>query len=109
MVTPLKVESTLTDRFQTTVPAMVRRALQLGKRDRINYTIRPDGAVLLSRAESTEVSDPVLDQFLVLLARDISTNTNHVKPLDARLAKRIQSLVKGMEVDLDQPLPADQE
>ena len=108
-MTPLKVESTLTDRFQTTVPAMVRNALHLGKRDRINYTIRPDGVVLLSRAEMTEANDPVLDMYLTLLAHDISTNTSRVKPFDARLAKRIQSLVKGMEVDLDQPLPADEE
>ena len=40
----LKVESTLTDRFQTTVPQSVRRALRLNKRDKIHFTIRPDDA-----------------------------------------------------------------
>ena len=35
MAATLEVESTLTDRYQTTVPETVRRALQLGKRDKI--------------------------------------------------------------------------
>ena len=38
MATKLEVESTLTDRYQTTVPETVRRALRLGKRDKIHYT-----------------------------------------------------------------------
>jgi antitoxin PrlF len=41
MPTSLDVESTLTDRYQTTVPETVRRALRLGKRDKIRYSIRP--------------------------------------------------------------------
>ena len=45
-----QIESTLTDRYQTTVPETVRRALRLGKRDKIHYTIRPDGEVVLTRA-----------------------------------------------------------
>lgn len=36
----LKTESTLTDRYQTTVPETVRRALRLGKRDTLRYSIR---------------------------------------------------------------------
>ena len=44
------IESTLTDRYQTTIPESVRRALKLGKRDKIHYAIRPGGEVLLSRA-----------------------------------------------------------
>ena len=38
MAVTLEVQSTLTDRYQTTVPETVRRALQLGKRDKIHYT-----------------------------------------------------------------------
>ena len=37
MPATLEVESTLTDRYQTTVPEMVRRSLRLGKRDRVHY------------------------------------------------------------------------
>ena len=48
MAATLEVESTLTDRYQTTVPETVRRALSLGKRDKIHYTIRPGGEVAVS-------------------------------------------------------------
>ena len=54
MPAALEVESTLTDRYQTTVPETVRRALRLGKRDKISYTIRPDGEVVLTRATAGE-------------------------------------------------------
>ncbi|WP_206165702.1 type II toxin-antitoxin system PrlF family antitoxin, partial [Citrobacter braakii] len=37
MPATLEAESTLTDRYQTTVPETVRRALRLGKRDKIHY------------------------------------------------------------------------
>ena len=42
MAAILEVESTLTDRYQTTVPETVRRALKLGKRDQIHYTLQPN-------------------------------------------------------------------
>jgi antitoxin PrlF len=45
----LEAESTLTDRYQTTVLEIVRRALKLGKRDKIQYTMRPSGEVVLTR------------------------------------------------------------
>ena len=52
MAHALKLESTLTDRYQTTVPNAVRHALKLGKRDKICYLIQPDGGVILARASS---------------------------------------------------------
>ncbi|WP_336389839.1 type II toxin-antitoxin system PrlF family antitoxin [Scytonema hofmannii] len=64
------VESSLTNRYQTTVPDAVRKILGLSKRDKICYTIQSDGEVVISRAEQTQ-SDPVLGQFLNFLARDI--------------------------------------
>ena len=68
MPATLEVESTLTDRYQTTVPETVRRALRLGKRDKIHYTIRPSGDVVLTRAQANDSDDPVLGAFLVFLA-----------------------------------------
>lgn len=109
MPATLEVESTLTDRYQTTVPETVRRALKLGKRDKIHYTIRPDGEVLLTRAAPAEVDDPVLGQFLGFLARDIASHPERLQSVDAGLVQRIQSLVGGVEVDLDAPLSADDE
>lgn len=109
MAIPLEVESTLTDRYQTTVPEMVRRALRLGKRDKIHYTIRPNGEVLLTRAATAEGDDPVLGPFLDFLARDLANHPERLRAVDAGLVQRLQSLVSGVEVDLDAALSADDE
>ena len=109
MPATLDVESTLTDRYQTTVPETVRRALRLGKRDKIRYSIRPSGEVVLTRAESSEGDDPVLGQFLGFLARDIASHPERLRAVDAGLVQRLQSLVGGIEVDLDAALSADDE
>ncbi|MDD3445928.1 MAG: type II toxin-antitoxin system PrlF family antitoxin [Zavarzinia sp.] len=109
MPATLEAESTLTDRYQTTVPETVRRALRLGKRDKIHYTIRPGGEVVLTRAEASEGDDPVLGQFLGFLARDIATHPERLQAVDAGLVRRLHSLVGGIEVDLDAALSADDE
>ena len=105
----LEVESTLTDRYQTTVPETVRRSLRLGKRDKIHYTIRPNGEVVLSRAETLEVDDPVLGQFLDFLSRDIASHPERLQALDTHFVQRLQSLTRGVEIDLDAPLLAEDE
>ncbi|NDE02933.1 MAG: type II toxin-antitoxin system PrlF family antitoxin, partial [Gammaproteobacteria bacterium] len=89
MSTNLEAESTLTDRYQTTVPETVRRALRLGKRDKIHYSIRPGGEVVLSRAQSVEGDDPVLGEFLSFLARDIANHPERLQAVDAILEQRI--------------------
>lgn len=109
MPATLDVESTLTDRYQTTVPETVRRALRLGKRDKIHYSIRPSGEVVLTRAASHEGDDPVLGQFLDFLARDMASHPERLQAVDAGLVQRLQSLVGGIEVDLDAALSADDE
>lgn len=40
-------QSTITERFQTTIPLVVREALQLKPRQRVSYELRPDGTALL--------------------------------------------------------------
>ena len=104
MPSALEVESTLTDRYQTTVPQTVRRALRLSKRDKIHYTIRPGGEVVLTRVEAFEVDDPLLGEFLGFLARDIASHPEHLQPIDASFVQRLQSLTGGIGVDLDTPL-----
>ena len=101
-------ESTLTDRYQTTVPDAVRKALHLGKREKIRYTIQSDGNVLLSRADVSE-QDPALGSFLTFLAKDIQSHPEHVKAATPELAERIQGLVGAVEVDLDSPLDDEDE
>ena len=108
MARALEVVSTLTDRDQTTVPETVRRALQLNKRDKIHYSIRPSGEVVLSRAEHSE-DDPAISQFLSFLAHDIAANPQHLQAIDSNLVARIHSLIDSNEIDLDAPLSADDE
>ncbi|SER80791.1 type II toxin-antitoxin system PrlF family antitoxin [Giesbergeria anulus] len=109
MPATLEVESTLTDRYQTTVPETVRRALRLGKRDKIHYAIRSSGEVVLTRAETIEAQDPVLGAFLDLLARDIATQPQRLQAIDASLVQRLHTLTDGVDVDLDAALSADDE
>lgn len=109
MAAILEVESTLTDRYQTTVPETVRAALKLGKRDKIQYTIRPNGEVVLKRVTTGEVDDPVLGAFLGFLASDIASHPQRLEAVDTGLVQRIQSLVDAAEIDLDANLPEEDE
>ena len=102
----LQAESTLTDRYQTTIPEPIREALHLGKRDKIVYVIDSNGKILLSRAEE---EDPVLGKFLSFIANDIKKHPSHIRTLDAMLVQRAKSLVSGMDVDLDAPLSDEDE
>ena len=102
-------ESTLTDRYQTTVPEPVRRALKLGKRDRIQYTIRANGEVVMSRVVASGEDDPVLGQFLGFMARDMAAHPERLQAVDAALAGRIRALVKDVDIDLEAPLGNDGE
>ena len=107
MPATLQLESTLTDRYQTTVPDGVRRALNLGKRDRIRYLVQSDGSVMLQRAE--EADDPALNSFLNFLAQDIQAHPQHIATLDKDLSKRMRNLTKSVKADLNAPLdPADE-
>jgi len=108
MPTVIDAKSTLTARNQTTLPPVVRRALGLAPRDRVLYSIQPDGTVILARADSRDESDPVVDSFLRFLAEDMMAHPRKIKPVGAGLAKRIRSLTKGVKVDLDAPLAGDE-
>ncbi len=108
VVTPPFSESTLTDRYQTTIPAPVRKFLGLNKSDKICYTIQSDGQVVISRADQTK-SDPILGQFLNFLARDMEKNPQHLEAISSDLVNRVQSLVDGVDLDLDAPLSDEDE
>ena len=40
-------QSTITEKFQTTIPLEVRRALKLAPRQRVSYELRPDGSTVI--------------------------------------------------------------
>ena len=105
----LEAEATLTDRYQTTVPAPVRRALRLKRHDKIVYKVGDDGKVFLERVGAEEKEDPVLGEFLNFLARDIAAGRGAVRPVTPELVKRINALVGDVTVDLDASLSADDE
>lgn len=99
-------ESTLTDRYQTTVPEPVRKALGLNKRDKICYTIQADGGVVISRVEQ---DDPILGKFLNFLAQDIAEHPQNIQAISSDLLIRVHSLVSEMAIDLDAPLADEDE
>ena len=105
----LEIESSLTDRYQTTVPDAVRRALKLRKRDRIVYRLLNDGTVVLGRKSEVEDADPVVDRFLAFLTRDMSIHPEHMRAIDAGLLDRIRPLIADVDVDIDAPLAPDRE
>lgn len=101
--TYIELESTLTDRYQTTVPRTVRKALKLGKRDKVRYTIQ-NGQVLLTRAEPQEKNDPVLEHFLHFLAQNMLENPQQVAVINSNLMAQAQALVTDVAFDLEAPL-----
>lgn len=107
MATPLKAESTLTGCYETRAPRTVGGALKLGKRNMIHTTIRPDGEVVLGRAEPAGEENLLIGQFLGGLSRDIASHPERLQALDARFVQGLQSLVGGIEVDLDFALSVD--
>ena len=109
MPATLEVKSTLTDRYQTTVPETVRRVLRLKKRDKIQYLIRPSGEVVLTRANEVEADDPVVAQFLGFLAQDMAAHPERLQAINNPFVQRIPSLVAGVDVDLNAPLSEDDE
>jgi antitoxin PrlF len=101
------INSTLTDRYQTTIPEAVRKQLGLNKRDQVEYTIGADGSVVIRRAQDRH-QDPALRPFLALLERDLSHSPSRLQPLEDQRA-RLQHLTRGAEFDLDAQLdPADE-
>ena len=109
MTAILEAESSLTERYQTTVPESVRRVLRLDKRDKIRYTILPDGDVVLSRAAPVEEEDPVMGRFLNFIAHDMANHPERLTVIDVGLAGRIQTLVEDVKINLDARLSAEDE
>lgn len=108
-MTVLKHEiSTLTDRYQTTVPAGVRKQLKLTKGDRLRYCVEADGRVYIEPVRE-ETADPALGAFLDLLEADIRARPERLEAFDGALRDRLEALVGDVEVDLDAALSPEDE
>ena len=109
MATIFQAEAALTDQYQTTVPAPIRKALKLEKRDRISFEIESDGSVLLRKAKAAEHRDPLLDGLLSLLAKDIQDRPSRIRRMSDDFRNEVQKLVKGVDTgDVNAPLPDDE-
>ena len=106
MALSLMEESTLTSRYQTTVPAAVRRQLNLNKGDRITYQAEGSGRVYI---EAASEPDPALAAFLDYLETDIARHPERIEPIGRPMVERMQELVGEIEIDLDARLPAEDE
>lgn len=102
----ISANSTLTDRYQTTIPEVIRNILSLEKRDKLSYFVDECGRVILSKAH-VEQNDPVLDNFLKFLAKDIENSPQHLVPFTEKQAQEISSLVGDEVVDLNSPCEDD--
>jgi len=104
----LKAESTLNGRFQTTIPVIIRKALNLELNDILHYEILETGEVILSKqTHALEHDDPVIKHFLSFLENDIQHHPQHLKPLSKARMTRISELTKDVQYDLNAPLPED--
>ena len=100
--------STLTDRYQTTVPSGVRKQLKLGKGDRIGYFTEPNGRVYIEPVRDAQ-GDPAIGAFLDFLQADITSHPERLQAFDGALHARLKALVGDMDVDLDAALSPDDE
>lgn len=99
---PFETTSALTTRYQTTVPEAVRVALNLGKNDRIKYSVTQSGEVVISKAQ--DHVDPIAQQFLTFLAEQISKYPGRLSPVTQEYRNQLANLVGQEPLNLDTPL-----
>ena len=66
--------------------------------------IAPGRMLVVAETETRETTDPVMASFLAFLAHDISHAPQDVRPLDAKLVRRVDKLTKGVAVSFDEDL-----
>ncbi len=101
----LAVESSVTSRYQTTIPLEIRTALGLEKNDKIHYALNERGEVVLSRV--VQHVDPSIGVFLSLIDQDLE-NGKSVSSLSTLNPIGLE-LTTGMDVDLDSELLDDED
>ncbi|TWB18929.1 antitoxin PrlF [Nitrospirillum bahiense] len=97
------IQSSVTERFQTTIPKGVREALGLRRGDTLAYEVRGE-EVIVRRQPEQQSDDPVLTGFLDLLERDIAAHPERLQRVPEALVQRSRELVEGVEIDLDAAL-----
>lgn len=108
MATLAEDVSTLTDRYQTTVPLGVRKQLKLNKGDKIRYCTEPSGRVYIELMQA-DADDPALGAFLDLIEADITAHPERIRGFSGALQDRLKALVGDVELDLDEALSPEDE
>ena len=104
----LELESTVTSRGQTTVPAGIRKALGV-EQGAIVYRLDGNGTVTLARKEADDGIDPAVGAFLRFLGADIEGHPERLRFATENWVQGLRDLVAGVEIDIDQPLSPDDE
>lgn len=92
---------TITSKGQTTIPRSVRRALGVGRGDRIAFRIEGN-TVTIQAADDGH--DPALGPFLDLLAADMAANPAALRPVTQGQYDRLRALTEGVPADPDQDI-----
>ncbi|MGY2461755.1 type II toxin-antitoxin system PrlF family antitoxin [Vreelandella sulfidaeris] len=105
MTTSTQAYTTLSDHYQTMVPKSVCQALKLKPHDRIHYTIRANGEVILSRANDESSQEFVKNSFLAFLEHDLLEHPENIRLVTNGAFAAAERLTSGIDVDLDEVLP----
>jgi antitoxin PrlF len=103
---PAMLTSKVTARSQTTLPPGVRKVLDLNPGERIGYIIEGN-EVRLINASAVEHEDPMLEEFLTFLGRDMVKHPEHLRAFPEPLVARARSLARGVAIDHDMPIKGD--
>ena len=88
--------ATITSKGQITLPKSIRQALGVATGGKVAFDF--DGtAIVVTRAEEVEHTDPAIAKFLALIEQDITAGKN-VAGLPAPL---VESLKKALKLDID--------
>jgi antitoxin PrlF len=96
--------ATITSKGQITLPKPIRQALGVDSGGKVAFDFNGK-AVMVTRAEPGEHTDPAIAQFLALIERDLADGKN-VTALPAALAKSLQQ-AKKRRVDISEEIVGD--
>jgi hypothetical protein len=71
------------------------------------HVLAPGRLLVTVKAPKQEEADPVMAAFLAFLGEDFVQSPERIRPLDSKLAKRIDRLVKRVRVSPDEALAGD--
>jgi antitoxin PrlF len=87
------------------VPKAIRQVLGVKEGDEIAFRVEGQRVTVVPVGAAHE--DPVVGKFLRFLAKDIEQRPEAVTALSDHFAARVESLVKGTQVDLGEPIDGD--